>query len=102
MDTHPLPIFSSNLEELRGPSFSTLGGATAPLPPLPAPLGMTCVLHRVVFPCFVLCFTSDPVLCFRYRGVFSRIVLCFTPHVEFFMSCVVFCTRIVFCTYGPP
>ena len=34
----PLPIFSSNLEELRGPSFSTLGGNRPPLPPLPAPL----------------------------------------------------------------
>ena len=34
MDTHP-PIFSSNLEELRGPSFSTWGGQ--PPPPL-APL----------------------------------------------------------------
>ena len=32
MDTPP-PIFSSNLEELRGPSFSTLGGQPPPLPP---------------------------------------------------------------------
>ena len=31
--TH-LPNFSSNLEELRGPSFSTLGGATTPFAPL--------------------------------------------------------------------
>ena len=30
----PSPIFSSNLEELRGPSFTTLG-ATAPSPPCP-------------------------------------------------------------------
>ena len=36
MDTHPpIPIFSLNLEELRGPSFSTLGGnRPPPLAPL--------------------------------------------------------------------
>ena len=32
----PSPIFSSNLEELRGPSFSTLGGQPPP-PPLAPP-----------------------------------------------------------------
>ena len=30
----PLPIFSSNLEELRGPSFSTLEATAPPCPPL--------------------------------------------------------------------
>ena len=37
METHPPPIFSSNFEELRGPSFSTLGGNRPSLPLLAPP-----------------------------------------------------------------
>ena len=53
MDTNPLPIFSSNLEELRGPSFSTLGATAplAPLAPLPAPLHvMNCTTYLALNP----------------------------------------------------
>ena len=36
----PLPLFSSNFEELRGPSFSTLGGQPPPLAPLAGATGL--------------------------------------------------------------
>ena len=39
----PSPIFSTNLEELRGPSFSTQGATVPPLAPLPAPLDIVVV-----------------------------------------------------------